>query len=84
MFIQLCSLFLLIGDPPADFTPIDRYDKETPFYNLFILCDEIFSHLLLKAEEDSFVNGIKLAPTAPLVNHLLFADDYIIFSRASL
>jgi hypothetical protein len=29
------------------------------------------------------LNGIKVAPTAPAVNHLLFADDSLLFFKAS-
>ncbi|XP_057251436.1 uncharacterized protein LOC130591707 [Beta vulgaris subsp. vulgaris] len=37
-----------------------------------------------KAEENNSLRGIKVAPTAPSVNHLLFADDCVIFSRATI
>lgn len=37
----------------------------------------------MRAEEDNSLRGIRIAPTAPSVNHLLFVDDCIIFSRAS-
>lgn len=71
--------------PSADFRPgrgLRRGDSISSY--LFILSAEIFSHLLRKAEERETLKGIRLAPTAPSVNHLLFADDCIILSSASM
>ncbi|XP_016177831.1 uncharacterized protein LOC107620131 [Arachis ipaensis] len=34
-----------------------------------------------KAARDNLISGIRLAPTAPPITHLLFADDCIIFTR---
>ena len=76
---------LVNGWPTEDFTPnrgIRQGDPLSPY--LFILCAEIFSHLLRRAEENNSLRGLKVASLAPSVNHLLFADDCIIFSRASL
>ena len=44
----------------------------------------MFSHLLSRAEENNSLRGIKVAPTAPSVNHLLFVDDCVIFSKATI
>uniref|UniRef100_A0A803MR95 RNase H type-1 domain-containing protein n=1 Tax=Chenopodium quinoa TaxID=63459 RepID=A0A803MR95_CHEQI len=43
---------------------------------------EILSHLLRGAEERGSLRGVRIAPTTPSINHLLFADDCIIFTRA--
>lgn len=51
---------------------------------MFILCAEVFSHLLRRAEENNSLKRIKVAPLAPSINHLLFADDCIIFTRGSM
>ncbi|XP_016206345.1 uncharacterized protein LOC107646692 [Arachis ipaensis] len=49
---------------------------------LFILVAESFTVLMEKAMSDKLISGIKLAPSAPVITHLLFADDCIIFAGA--
>ncbi|XP_072084658.1 uncharacterized protein [Arachis hypogaea] len=47
---------------------------------LFILATESFTILMDKARKENLISGIRLAPTAPVITHLLFADDCIIFA----
>lgn len=76
---------LVNGKPSDDFSPNRGFRQGDPISPyLFILCVEIFSHLLRRAEERNSLKGVKVASTAPSVNHLFFADDCIIFSRASM
>lgn len=56
-------------------------DPISPY--LFLLCAEGFSALLHEAEAKGHITGIKLAPTAPSVNHLLFADDSLLLLEAT-
>jgi hypothetical protein len=51
------------------------FDKviQTPY--LFFLAVEGLSGLLKQSHRSSHLRGIKVAPTAPRVNHLLFAND---------
>ncbi|XP_026416490.1 uncharacterized protein LOC113311920 [Papaver somniferum] len=44
----------------------------------------MLSHLLLKAEADNMIQGFKLKSNSPSISHLFFADDWMLFSRASL
>ncbi|XP_015969290.1 uncharacterized protein LOC107492746 [Arachis duranensis] len=55
-------------------------DPLSPY--LFILAAESFTILMEKALTNNLISGIKLAPTAPVLTHLLFADDCIIFAEA--
>jgi hypothetical protein len=56
-------------------------DPISPY--LFLLCAEGFSGLLHHAESVGEIKGIKLAPSAPTVNHLLFADDSLLLVEAN-
>lgn len=48
---------------------------------LFILCTEVLSGLCKKAQRQGEVVGVKVAQNCPAINHLLFADDTMFFSR---
>jgi hypothetical protein len=50
---------------------------------LFLLAAEGLSCLLKSRSESSSLQGLKVAPTAPVVNHLLFADDSLLFIKAN-
>lgn len=55
---------------------------------IFSLCalkgfTEVFSSLLGHAFVSNEIKGIQVARNGPIILHLLFADDSIIFSRAS-
>jgi hypothetical protein len=54
-------------------------DPISPY--LFLICGEEFSCLLNAADVDGWLEGIKVAPNAPSFNHLLFADDSLIFLK---
>ena len=49
---------------------------------LFIMCAEVFSNLLVRAEGQNLFHGLKFRREI-LVTHLLFADDSLVFIRAS-
>ncbi|KAH9669444.1 reverse transcriptase domain-containing protein [Citrus sinensis] len=49
---------------------------------LFILCAEVFSNLLMQAESQRLIHGLKFGNNIT-ISHLLFADDSLIFARAS-
>nr|XP_048324647.1 secreted RxLR effector protein 78-like [Ziziphus jujuba var. spinosa] len=53
-------------------------DPLSPYF--FILCSEIFSKLM---DRESGIQGIKIYRNAPVVSHLLYADDLLITYRAN-
>ncbi|XP_073362809.1 uncharacterized protein [Aegilops tauschii subsp. strangulata] len=59
---------------------IRQGDPISPY--LFLLAAEGLSCLLKSQNQSSQLSGIKLAPSAPVVNQLLFADDSLLFFRA--
>jgi hypothetical protein len=74
---------LLNGESLEKFTPtrgIRQGDPISPY--LFLLAAEGLSCLLKARSQSSTLNGIRVAPSAPMVNHLLFADDSLLFFKA--
>lgn len=61
---------------------IRQGDPISPY--LFILCQEWLSLKLRKMQREELIQGIQIARQAPRLNHLLFADDCLIFIKAEL
>ena len=75
---------LLNGKPYGNVLPsrgICQGDPLSPY--LFLLCAEGFTFLLEKAENDGKVHGASICRGAPKVSNLLFADDSLLFYRAT-
>ena len=49
---------------------------------LFLICAESFSNLLMQAERQNLIHGLWFRQNIS-ITHLLFADDSLIFARAS-
>ncbi|KAF7815029.1 reverse transcriptase [Senna tora] len=76
---------LVNGEPTEYFSPqcgLRQGDPLSPY--LFILGFNVLSCALSKLQEAGIVKGIKVAREAPAVNHLLYADDSIMFFKADL
>lgn len=56
-------------------------DPLSPY--LFICVVEAFMGMIAKAEEAGLLHGVRVAPSAPSVSALCFADDTMIFCRAT-
>ena len=68
-------------DPFKPTRGIRQGDPISPY--LFLIAAEGLS-CLLKSSSQSSLAGIKVAPTAPTINHLLFADDSLLLFKASV
>lgn len=51
--------------------------------SLFLLCIDILSRMLAKEKHHLNFKGIKITITNPFIAHLLFANDLVIFCRAT-
>lgn len=56
-------------------------DPLSPY--LFVLAADVLSHMLIRAQEGGRIEGIQFASTAPRLTHLLFADDSLLFAKAT-
>ncbi|KAM6550661.1 hypothetical protein CsatB_000469 [Cannabis sativa] len=55
-------------------------DPLSPY--LFLICAEGFSSLLKDYQRHQLISGIRVARGAPIVSHMLFADDSYVFCKA--
>jgi hypothetical protein len=76
---------ILINETPSQpFSPHRGLRQEDPLSPyLFICCANVLSGLILKAQQQKMLHGIKFSHSALEVSHLLFVDDSMFFCRAN-
>lgn len=83
--VTTTSLQVLVnGEPTETIFPscgLRQGDPLSPY--LFVLCMEVFSALLRKAEREQMFRGICISRSAPPISHLFFADDLLVCFQAS-
>ncbi len=75
---------LVNGEPTGYIKPsrgLKQGDPLSPY--LFLICAEGLSALIRKAEHDRLIHEVAISRGGPHISHLFFADDSIIFCRAS-
>jgi hypothetical protein len=88
-WIRICitspSFSILInGSPYGLFCPERGLRQGDPLSHfLFILGTEVISCLLFRSESQDLLKGIKIARNCSPISHLLFADDLILFAKAT-
>lgn len=73
---------LINGSPNPCIMPsrgLRQGDHISPF--LFLLCTKDLLASLVSKERLGVISGICVKPSNPLISHLLFVDDYYIFSE---
>ncbi|XP_026420596.1 uncharacterized protein LOC113316636 [Papaver somniferum] len=79
--ISTTSLSVILNGLPCDEFSPTRGIRQGDHPYLFIIAMEWFSRTLLEAHNSKAIKGILVARGAPPINHLLFADDYLIFTQ---
>ena len=78
------SFFVLINEVLKGFIQPQRGLRQgcpiLPY--LFIICAEVFTNLLYQAESNQLIHGLKFSRNLS-ITHLLFADDSLVFTRAT-
>lgn len=75
---------LVNGSPFGYFSPSRGLRQGDPLSPaLFIILAELLSRILAKAENSNLFKGIKVSRGGPSITHLFYADDILIFCRAT-
>lgn len=72
------------GQPITPFLPfrgLRQGDPLSPY--LFLFVSQVLSYLLSDVHATSFFGGIRIAQMAPSLLDVLFADETLLFARAS-
>ena len=73
------------GNPTGYILPsrgLRQGDPLSPY--LFLFCAEGLTTLFRKAEIEGIIRGVAASRGGPCISHLLFADDNLLFCRASV
>ncbi|XP_012853800.1 PREDICTED: uncharacterized protein LOC105973324 [Erythranthe guttata] len=76
--------FLFNGSQFGAVTPsrgLRQGDPLSPY--LFICCADVLIALIQRAVERDDLSGVKIAPAAPIISNLCFADDTLLFCKAT-
>ena len=75
---------LINGEPSGDIRPsrgIRQGDPLSPY--LFLLCSKGLHRLIKQATEKGDIQGVSICHNGPKLTHLFFADDSLLFCRAT-
>ncbi|KAM1262570.1 hypothetical protein ACFX13_028354 [Malus domestica] len=83
--IKTVELSILInGRPGRAFKPTRGLRQEDPISPyLFLFLSEVLSLVVSKVVQQGYLEGIRISTSGPMLSHLLFVDDTLIFLLAT-
>ena len=79
------SFSILINGGKTDYFKSSRGlrqgDPLSPY--LFILCQDVLSRLIDRQFNSGAINGVKMNPSGPAFTHVMYADDLMLFAKAT-
>ncbi|KAM1143260.1 hypothetical protein ACFX1X_032552 [Malus domestica] len=75
---------LINGRPRKAFKPtrgLRQGDPLSPY--LFLIISEVLSLIIRKAVQQGYLDGIRISASGPVLSHLLFANDTLVFLMAT-
>lgn len=76
---------LLNGSPFGYFSPgrgLCQGDPMSPA--MFTMFSNLLSRLLARAKQNGLISGVKVSQLSPKVTHLMYVDDLVIYSKATM
>ncbi|KAM2749620.1 hypothetical protein EV2_028500 [Malus domestica] len=75
---------LINGRPGRAFKPTRGLHQEDPLSPyLFLFLSEVLSLVVSKVVQQGYLEGIRISVSGPMLSHLLFVDDTLIFLLAT-
>ncbi|XP_026384521.1 uncharacterized protein LOC113280088 [Papaver somniferum] len=79
------TVVLINGSPDKFFNPSRGMRQgDTLYPYLFLFCMEALYRTLSHVEDLGIISGVQICKNDPSINHLLFADDCMVFCKANL
>ena len=77
--------FVVNNIPTGNIIPTRGIRQGNPISpNLFLICAEVWSYLLSRADGAGELEGVSTSRRGPCLNHLFFVDDSLLFCRVNL
>lgn len=83
VYLVLFFSILPNGDPSEYFVSQHGIRQGDPMsHALFSILFDLLSHMLAKAEDMGTINGVKVSQSSPIITHLMYVNDLVIYCQA--